>query len=47
MIEPYEAIKAYESKVISLEELQEIIWGLSELSLELISKKELEHYLSL
>ena len=47
MIEPYEAIKSYENKVISLEELQEIIWGLSELSLELISKKELEHYLSL
>lgn len=47
MTEPYEAINEYENKVISLEELQEIIWGLSELSLELISKKELEHYLSL
>lgn len=47
MIEIYEVIREYENKKISLEELQEIIWGMSENSLESISQKELLRYLFL
>ena len=47
MMEIYEVIKEYENKTISLEELQEIIWGMSENSLESISQKELVRYLFL
>lgn len=47
MMEIYEVIREYENKIISLEELQEIIWGMSENSLESISQKELVRYLFL
>lgn len=44
MMEIYEVIREYKNKIISLEELQEIIWGMSENSLESISQKELVRY---
>lgn len=46
MIEIYEVIREYENKTISLEELQEFIWGLTESTLETIAEDKLVYYLS-
>ncbi|MFL2133524.1 hypothetical protein [Desemzia sp. FAM 24101] len=43
----HEVIQNYEENRISLEELQEFIWGLSESKLETIPEDKLIDYLSL
>lgn len=42
-----EIIQEYEENRISLEELQDAIWGLSEVSLKSISEENLIYYLYL
>lgn len=47
MIKVIEAIQEYEENKISLEELQDYLWGLSEDTFELLSSKQIGQYLFL
>ena len=45
MIKVYEIIQEYEEHKLPLEYLQDIIWGLSENTLESLSSEQIEYYL--
>ena len=45
MVKLHEIIKEYETNKISLEDLQDYIWGLSENTLEMLSSEQIIKYL--
>lgn len=45
LIKLHEVIQEYETHKISIEELQDYIWGLSENTLELLSSDQIAQYL--
>lgn len=45
MIKLHEVIQDYETHKISLEDLQDYIWGLSENTLEMLSSNQIAKYL--
>lgn len=46
MIKLLEIIQEYEEKKITLEELQELVWGLSEIFLDGTTEEKLHFYLT-